>query len=279
MSEPPRADLLLLRRKGKAWTRAQRDSLPDGIRDRNNRYHLLECKFTESVNEWAIQQALAYDLLYWRTQRLKPADLQTYVISAKTPDADFLGRLGYQQEAAGVYVTGQPILARIVLIVLNELRNEPHNEFFRLFASRQRVRKETMNEVLQQQPVHWPDPIWSIIFGLQRLYQLEGENMNRELTVEDVMEIGHTLRKQAIATASPDELSEQVRKRIIASASPAERLAGMAPEERLAGMAPEERLAGMAPEEMALLLEQIETMLSQQKIARKPRRARVRKKR
>lgn len=69
--------------------------------------------------------------------------------------------------------------------------------------------------------------------------------MKRELTVEDVMEIGNKIRKQAIA-----------------SASPAERLAGLAPEDRLAGLAPEDRLAGMTPEEMATLMEQIEALLS-----------------
>ncbi len=51
MSEPPRADLLLLRRNGSRWTQEQRRVLPDGIRDRHVRHHLLECKFSESVNQ------------------------------------------------------------------------------------------------------------------------------------------------------------------------------------------------------------------------------------
>ena len=79
MSEPPKADLLLLRRHGKAWSEAQRKLLPDGVRDRQAHHHLLECKFTESVNEAALQQALSYDYFYRRTQQLAPAELQTYV--------------------------------------------------------------------------------------------------------------------------------------------------------------------------------------------------------
>ena len=71
--------------------------------------------------------------------------------------------------------------------------------------------------------------------------------MNRAMTVDDVMKIGDDLRKQAIASASPEE-----------------RLAGKAPEERLAGMAPEERLAGMAPEELVILMEQIKALLAKQ---------------
>ena len=60
--------------------------------------------------------------------------------------------------------------------------------------------------------------------------------MNQELTVEDVMEIGAELRRQAIASATPAE--------------------------RLAGLAPEDRLAGLAPEEMEELLKQIELLLA-----------------
>ena len=60
----------------------------------------------------------------------------------------------------------------------------------------------------------------------------------QELTVEDIMEIGAELRRQAIASATP--------------------------EERLAGLAPEERLAGLEPEEMEALLRQIELLLTAQ---------------
>ena len=42
MSEPPKADLLLLRRNGRRWSEEQRKLLPDGIRDRQARHHLLE---------------------------------------------------------------------------------------------------------------------------------------------------------------------------------------------------------------------------------------------
>ena len=50
MSEPPRADVLLLRRRGKAWTTAQRDLLPDGVRDRNaQRVSAALCKSAASA--------------------------------------------------------------------------------------------------------------------------------------------------------------------------------------------------------------------------------------
>jgi len=89
MSEPPKADVLLLRRRGKQWSEEQRSLLPDGIRDRQAHHHLLECKFSESLNETALRQALSYDYFYQQTQHLRDAELQTYVVSAKTP-----GRFG-----------------------------------------------------------------------------------------------------------------------------------------------------------------------------------------
>ena len=247
MSEPPKADVLLLRRRGKQWSEEQRSLLPDGIRDRQAHHHLLECKFSESLNETALRQALSYDYFYQQTQHLRDAELQTYVVSAKTPQAAFLGRFGYHEaEQPGVYVTDQPILKRVVLLVLNELRDEPQNEFLRLFASRKWVRKQTIDHVLRQPAADWPEAVLAVIFGLQRLYQLEEETMNRAMTVEDVMKIGDDLRKQAIASASPQE--------------------------RLAGLAPEERLAGMAPEEMVVMMQQIEALLSKQSAGKPQRR-------
>ena len=77
--------------------------------------------------------------------------------------------------------------------------------------------------------------------------------MNREMTVDEVMKIGDELRRQAIASASVEDLSDELRKQAIASAPP---------EERLAGLAPEERLAGLTPEEMARLLAQVEALLA-----------------
>ena len=284
MSEPPKADVLLLRRRGKQWSEEQRQLLPDGVRDRNAHHHLLECKFSESVNESALQQALSYDYFYRQTQQLKADELQTYVVSAQTPRAALLKRFGYQRvEHPGVYATAQPMLAKVVLLVLNELRDAPQNEFLRLFASRQTVRKQTIDNVLQQPLGNWPESFWAVLFGLQRVYQLEDSAMKREMTVDDVMEIGAELRRQAIASATPaerlaglapedrlaglapeDRLAGLAPEDRLAGLAPEDRLAGLAPEDRLAGLAPEDRLAGLAPEEMAALLQQIEALLAKQ---------------
>jgi len=48
MTEPPEADILLLRRQSRQWTAAQRDFLPDGIRDSNASRILI--KFKSKIN-------------------------------------------------------------------------------------------------------------------------------------------------------------------------------------------------------------------------------------
>lgn len=141
------------------------------------------------------------------------------------------------------------------MIALNELSDAPHNEFLRLFASCRSVRKQTIEEVVRQPGDDWPEAFWALLFGFQRIYQLEETAMKREMTVDDVIAMGAELRRRAIVSAAPAELSEGLRKQIIASATP---------EDRLAGLAPEDRLAGMTDDEMAVLVEQLEALLVKQ---------------
>ncbi len=70
LGESPKADALLLRRQGRAWNAAQRARLPDGVRDSAAGHVLIEFKYTESVTERALAQAVAYDHFYRQAQRL-----------------------------------------------------------------------------------------------------------------------------------------------------------------------------------------------------------------
>ena len=71
LGESTKADILLLRREGGEWNAAQRARLPDGVRDSAAGHVLLEFKYTESVNETALAQAVAYDHFYPQAQRLR----------------------------------------------------------------------------------------------------------------------------------------------------------------------------------------------------------------
>ncbi|MGN7614444.1 hypothetical protein ACQZV8_20430 [Magnetococcales bacterium HHB-1] len=136
--ESPKADLVLIRRKGKQWTKQQRVLLADGLRDLNADHILAELKITESLNEAALQQTLAYDRMFRTTEELPRERLQSVLISAKTPKGDILQKFGFEPlEQAGVYACrNSPWCSTMRVILLNELTNEFHNAPLKCFSSR-----------------------------------------------------------------------------------------------------------------------------------------------
>jgi hypothetical protein len=291
-SDPPKVDILLLRRQGDHWTPEQRSLLPDGLRDSRASHLLLECKITESTNGLSFQQALGYDYFYRQAQGLAAAEVQTFVLSARTPRTTVLQDYGYTQSSQpGVYESSQGILKPIGLIVLNELASVPHNAFVQCFASRRDVRitafrtLETITEDL------FSESFWEYVAGLRHIVAARGVTMSEAkienvITPEMVLETGRKLRKAWLATLSPEEIKQLITRvppeirladlapeerlaglapeERLAGLAPEERLAGLAPEERLAGLAPEERLAGLAPEELETLFRQLEAYLRKQ---------------
>lgn len=232
--KPPRIDMLLLRRKGKFWTPEQQDRLPDGIRQSYANHILCEFKYTQSVNQTSLLQALLYDYLYRSSRHLKRQAVQTFVVSARTPQRTLLAQFGYVASGLpGVYQSQHQFVSEIDLVVLNELSVEPHNVFFKCFASQKRQRNAAFAVINRLKLWNWSEELWATVSGLQTVFQrLEGDEMKAPvLTPEYLRELGKGMREQIIATLSLEE-----------------RLAGLAPEDRLAGLAPEERLAGLAPE-------------------------------
>ncbi|MEM1010242.1 MAG: hypothetical protein AAGJ35_14705 [Myxococcota bacterium] len=97
MSEPPQADIILLRRDTPFWTPEQQARLADGIRDTAANHVLIEFKYSESVDYDAIQQTLSYEYAYRKSQQLKNAQIACFLLSAKTPQATTLQKLDYHQ--------------------------------------------------------------------------------------------------------------------------------------------------------------------------------------
>ncbi|MEZ4526321.1 MAG: hypothetical protein R2941_10410 [Desulfobacterales bacterium] len=91
----PRADILLIRKKHRKWTREQLRVLPDGIRDSSAEHILIEFKYTESVGRKTFRQILGYETLYTQSRSLADKNVQSFVISAKTPEAAVLKDIGY----------------------------------------------------------------------------------------------------------------------------------------------------------------------------------------
>jgi len=225
LGESPKADVLLLRREGVEWNAAQRERLPDGVRDSAAGHVLLEFKYTEPINESALTQAVAYDYFYRQAQRL--------------PDG--LAEWGYRKRQVGIYRSPLPLLRRVWLLVLNELPPSPHNAYVKLFASREQER-EAAFAALDEPTLTESPPLYAFMIGLQRTMDVKGEsNMAELMTPDKIMEIGEEIRQRVLETATPEER--------LAGLAPQERLAGLEPQERLEGLEPQERLEGLEPQE------------------------------
>ena len=224
LGESPKADVLLLRREGDAWNAAQRARLPDGVRDSKAGHVLLEFKYTESINENALAQAVAYDYFYRQAQRLREEQALTVALSARTPQKSRLAEWGYREQQDGVYRSPLPLLRRIWLLVLNDLPPNPHNAYVKLFASREQERGAAF-AALDSPTITESVPLHAYMMGLQQTLELKGEgDMAELLTPDRIMEIG-----------------EEIRQRVLETATPEEKLAGLGPQERLEGLTDSER--------------------------------------
>lgn len=249
MGDPPRADIVLLRRNEPEWTPEQIRLLPDGIRDTNASHIMIEFKRTESINVEILLKIAAYDLLYRQSRKLNPDEVSTFLISARKPRTETLQRLGFTPTGeAGIYETDNILAKRVRLISLNELDSEPFNAFLKLFATHAKVRGEAF-VALRKAGIFAPanELSWYVGGLWNQLAPDEGVSpMSTELTPEYIMKIGREWG-EAYLKMLPIETR-------LAGLRPEERLAGLRPEERLAGLRPEEYLAGLRPEQLVAAL-------------------------
>lgn len=102
---------------GQVWTAEQRQYLPDGLRDSPATHLLIEFKYTQSLEEKSFRQAVAYDTLYRQQQahqKLLAEAIQTFIVSAITPQAETLTQFGYATtNQAGVYQSQEIFLRNI----------------------------------------------------------------------------------------------------------------------------------------------------------------------
>ncbi len=252
MSEAPKADILLIRKKHRKWTSEQLRFLPDGIRDSRAEHILIEFKYTESVTKETFRQILGYETFYRRTRNLSEQDVQSFVISAKTPAETSLKNLGYlPSEKRGVYRNDFWILSEVGLLCLNELADEQCNAFVKCFASQKKekfaafstLRRLGFGNVRAQ--VQW------LMEGLLRYWFSEkGKHMETtELTPEKVMEMGKMWADLILSGLSPDE--------VLSRYKPEEILSRYKPEEVLSRYKPEDRLKGLSEEEIEAYLRKI----------------------
>jgi hypothetical protein len=238
MSDPPEADIILLRRESPTWTSEQLARLPDGIRHSQASHILIEFKYTESVNEDAWLQTLGYDTFYKRAKHLTATKVQTFLVSAKTPQADTLTQWGYvNTEYPGVYHTADRIFGRIILLSLNQLANEPHNACFKCFASRLPEKRKAFVTLTSSCVAFLKDKLEHLLTGLYQCWF-----MKQSLTAEKVIEMGNQWLEAHLARLPVAERLKGL--------TPQERLMGLTPQDVLSQFAPQERLMGLTPQDV-----------------------------
>ncbi len=242
MSAPPRADILILRRKSSHWTKEQMAYLPDGIRDSSASHILLELKYTESLTAEAIEKTHGYDIFYRDNQNLQDKEVETFILSAKTPNILLLKKYGYEEtEWPGLYRSNYPMVERVGILVLNKLRPETHNAYIKLFASRGEEKQKAFDILAKISKL--PNLLWLYMSGLKQvMFPGKGEEkMAIEITPEYVMNLGTQMQKALLASLSVEDRLRGLK--------PEDRLRGLKPEDRLKGLKPEDRLRGLKPED------------------------------
>jgi len=244
MTDPPEADIVIIRKEQADWTPEQLKYLPDGIRDSRAVHIIAEFKFTESVNEDAFFQTAGYRIFYKFAQNLKNEDLQIFLISSKTPQKATLKKYGYaSKEKPGIYQSRYPFLSRIILISLNDLADDQHNAFVRLFASKKKEKLAALKNLMSVIS-ELPERLISYIISFWYLLPGHGgdnmDNIDEKLTPEERAEISKMYDDIVLSVLPAEE--------ILSKFKPEERLAGLRLEERLAGLRLEERLTGLRPE-------------------------------
>jgi hypothetical protein len=253
MSNPPEADILLLRRATPQWTPAQLERLADGIRHSQASHILIEFKYTESVNDDAWLQTLCYDTFYKRVKHLTANEVQTFLVSAKTPLAETLIEWGYvETEYKGVYRTEERLLKPITLVLLNRLPPTPHNAFIKCFASRFFEKRKAFAQ-LRKLHLSWlTSDLGQLLSGLFRCWFKEtGEEfMNQELNPERVKKLGGRWTEAFLAQLPIEKRLQGLKSQeVISLFTPQERLRGLKPQEVVSQFAPQELLSQFAPQE------------------------------
>jgi len=255
MTNPPEADILLLRRKTLQWTAVQRARLPDGIRDSKASHILIEFKYTQSFNEHALAQAVGYDFFYKQAKKLPRQELQTVLLSARKPHSNTLTDLGYQPtEYPGVYRTQYPVIQNVLLLSLNELSNESHNVWIKCFASQKKVKKQAFKKLKELGFVSIANELKWFINGLMQIWfgtAIGEEKMSMKLTPEEVTELGKQWEDFWLADLTVDDILARFgREKVISHFKPKDMLPYLKPEDMLPHLKPIDRLAGLKAEEV-----------------------------
>jgi hypothetical protein len=253
MKQLPEADIVIIRRFSKRWTKEQLKRLPDGIRHTRAKHVLIELKYTESINTDAICQIGGYYKFYKINQKLKPSNqLKCFLVSSKTPRKSTLKRFQYHKTRySGVYKSRGPICGLFPIISLNDLSNAPHNILFKLFASKKKETLNASNKVRDGLYDQLPGSLQNFLNDYIKKCLIKGgitmDYLN--LTQEDIKK----LRKEWIEVYTTEEL--------LANHSPSEILSNFSPTEVLSYISQDQIIANLSVDQLKILAEKLNSRI------------------
>jgi hypothetical protein len=211
VAAPPRADIILIRRRGTRWTKKQRLLLADGLRDLGADHILIEMKIRQGLSEDGLRQIIVYEYLYYTTEKTLTRDrLQSVIICSQTPQGDLLARYGFKPTGLpGVYeCKTSPWCGTIRIILLNELADTPHNAPLKCFASQQKERQKAFETIRRSGLFRLSRGFGGIIAGLWRLLMKESMNSPEMegMTPEYVMALGKEWFEFMVESTPDEEL-------------------------------------------------------------------------
>jgi hypothetical protein len=192
MANPPKADILLLKRVNQNWTEEQLKRLPDGIRESNAPRILIEFKATESLSKETFIQAAGYEYFYKQSQKIKDEEIQTFVLCAIQPQKANREQYGYHiQVQPGVYQSDNIAFSHITLISLNELPDKLHNAWVMCLASKQLKRLKAFNLLKSEGFDLIPKPFKWFLAELWQLISIKGDDdMTLDLSPQQIEDMG-----------------------------------------------------------------------------------------
>ena len=265
--------MLIIRRTGQRWSKAQLEFLPDGIRQSSCKHVILELKYTESVNRVAIFQTLGYLGSYVKLKSLQVENVCCFLVSSKKPQQNVLEKIGFvPTDIKGVYQPQDNRLMPIQLISLNELSNAPYNLWIKLFSSKISQRFDVLNHIMSQNFNQFNKGLIIVFIKIIKFWNIIGEtSMKRiqkkivydteDLTDEDIAIFFTLFRikpEMAMKQFKPEDIVKQFKPEdvvkqfkpedVVKQFKPEDVFKQFKPEDVVKQFKPEDLLKGLDPE-------------------------------
>lgn len=212
MTDPPRADVVIIRKPVKEWTKEQLMFLPDGIRDSRAGHVIIEFKHTESLDKDTFCKVLGYRVFYKQHYKLKDHEVQSFLVSSKTPAKKTLSRYGYTLTSHdGIFESHQEFSDLITVVSLNDLADAQHNAFVGLFGSKKKAKLRALGRLGAMTPdmmAHVSERPMRFISRIAEFLMIKGGDDMEELTPEEKETIANILNHWIIPYMTIDKRLE-----------------------------------------------------------------------